>query len=193
MSLLGTSNVEAQDSINGIRLNVQISHFIASEKHTYFDPLDPGFEIVYRRKLSRSSAVLFGVNYSFCKMNYRNSSNGTKQSAHEVALPLMFERSIGQKAFVTIGSYAGWLVSGKVIKSHKFSSGWIDVTNYSDYSESSKFTMDLYLDFGYIPTLAPKHPISIAPFIKYKLVDNWMEEVRAKTHFGFKVNCTFGL
>ena len=190
LNLLGQQNVTAQDTIKSWSLNLQLTHFIAKDHdhNNYFIPLNPGVEILYKHELYNKLAVLLGVNYSYSHWKYKFSSgNQARRLAHEVAIPLLFERSFGNNYFVTFGSYAGWLVSAKDEYIYNNSTDWIDTTEHTNYNETSKFTCDLYLGIGFLLKGNPKHQIILEPFVKYKIKDNWMGEVRTKTYFGLNI------
>ncbi len=195
--LWSQQNVTAQDTIKSWSLNLQLTHFIAKnhqKQNNSFIPINPGIEILYNYPLSSKTSVSTGVNYSFSKWRKSAGTSQWIRYAHEVTIPLLFERYLGHKIFITVGSYAGWLVSGK-IESYskniapwvKNTGRWVDVTKYSNYDETSKFTCDLYLGTGFLLKGYPKHQILLEPFIKYKIKDNWMGEVRTKTYFGLNI------
>ena len=110
-----------------------------------------------------------------------------RRIAHEITVPLLFEQFWGRNTSIVFGGYAGWQVSGKEENINKSSSKWIDVTKHSNYGESSRFTSDLYLGMGFLLKGDSKHRIALEPFIKYKLKDNWMGEVRTKAYFGLNI------
>ena len=196
ISLFAHQNVAAQDTIKSITINLQLTHFIAKNQKSSrsFIPINPGIEMLYNYPLGSKTSVSTGVNYSFSKWRKSAGTSQRIRYAHEVTIPLLFERYLGHKIYITVGSYAGWLVSGK-IESYsknialwvKNTGRWVDVTKHSDYDETSKFTCDLYLGIGFLLKGNPKHQIILEPFIKYKIKDNWMGEVRTKTYFGLNI------
>ena len=177
----------AQDSHGSIGLNIQLAHYISNDRGNdeYFIPINPGVELLYRHQLTKGVFLTSGVNYSFSlwKKTFATASY-FRRSSHELAIPLLVEKSIGQKFFVVFGPYCGWLVNGKEESQNKNNPKWVDVTEYTNYPESSKFMTDLCMSIGWKYKISSNRSISFAPFLRYKLKDHWMEEVRAKTYFG---------
>jgi hypothetical protein len=108
-----------------------------------------------------------------------------------MAIPVLFERKIGNQFRLSAGSYFGRLLAGKEENKNKFSNNkWLDVTDNTNYRESQKFTCDFYFDLKYAAG-EEYFPIIVGPFFKYKLTDNWMEQRRKKFSFGLNFGFYF--
>ncbi len=190
ITTLFSHNVHAQKLEDYIGLNLQLNHYISKGKDKYFMPVNPSFEILYKKSLKDKVFLLSGINYSFSIWKH-NATFSTKfrRLAHELSIPMLIEKPLGERTSITFGGYAGWLVKGKEENLNKNTTNWIDITSYTNYDESSKFTCDLYIS----TKIFSGSLISFSPFIKYKLTDNWMEEVRAKTYFGLNVKYMTGI
>jgi hypothetical protein len=68
---------------------------------------------------------------------------------------------------------------------------WMDVTEHTNYSANNKFSTDLFLGSAYSKPVDNKSSIDFSLFVKYKLTDNWMGEIRSKVSFGIKINYAF--
>ena len=186
---LGYQTSFSQDITNRLDLKLQLTHFMATDENSYFTPLNPGVDILYQHELNNKSAISAGINYSFSVWKYNYFPSNERRLAHEVAIPLLFEQHLGNKVTVILGNYFGWLVSGKAENmSSKFPSDRIDFTEHTNYDDSSRFTWDLYLGIVPVRNKGQKHQFMLEPFVKYKLIDNWMGKVRTKVCFGFSIN-----
>jgi hypothetical protein len=177
-----------QSSSNGLFINLKLNHFIAKNRHGYFIPISPSVEMLYKQKLNRKISFLSGVNYSFSIWkDVVGVSSKFRRKEHEMAIPFLIERSLGDKVYMTLGSYMGWMISGIEENSNKFNTNWINITKYTIYNESSKFTCDLYIDVGLYQKITSKNSIFFSPFVTFNIKDNWMEERRANTCFGINI------
>ena len=99
-----------------------------------------------------------------------------------------------QKFFTEFGLYSGWLMIGKELYMNNIDiRDWKDNTENTNYSSSSKFSVDLYFGAGFNHVINEKRTIRFIPFLKYKLKDNWMGEVRERISAGVKINFVIGL
>ena len=53
---------------------------------------------------------------------------------------------------------------------------------------SGRIDWDLYLGIVPLRNNGQKHQFMLEPFVKYKLIDNWMGKVRTKVCFRFSIN-----
>lgn len=196
IAFLSCSNSFGQELNHAFGFNRQLAHYISNDREhdEHFMPINPGFELLYKHPLKNELSLISGVNYSYSRWK-KTFATATyfRRSAHELAIPLLIEKSIGQRFFLMFGTYCGWLISGKAESQNKNNPNWIDVTKYSNYSESSRFMADLCLSAGARQQIGSAHSVSIAPFIKYKLKDHWMKEVRTNTYVGVSIYYFIGL
>lgn len=195
---LGIQRIEAQDSIKNLSFNLQLNHFIDKnhEQSMYFIPFNPGIEVLFKQYLTDKMTVATGINYTYSVWNYKFSPvSRFQRNAHELAFPILFERYPNKKIILTFGCYFGWLVSRKEMNLNKNSNDWIDITDDSNNGKISKFTCDLYFDLAFQFHKKPgtNKTVLVAPFVKYKLKDNWMNEVRTKMYFGVNVKFNISL
>lgn len=192
---LVTISAFAQDKSAVFNVNPQFSFFFAKNKHLdkSFNPIYPGLEILYEKEFSELLSISTGINYDYSSWN---SSVGIKSHfkrlSHEVFLPVIFNADLSKNFYTSFGIYPGWLVSGKELYRNNIDiKNWIDNTANTNYSSSPKFSADLYFGAGFNHVINEKRTIRFIPFLKYKLKDNWMGEVRERISAGVKINFMF--
>lgn len=193
--LLNNFLLRAADNKGSIVASIQITRYLTENQRSgnQFLPFCPGGEIFYQYSLNDKWAVIPGINYSYSEFNKEAGSSYWKTKAQELAFPILLERNFAGKLCLSFGFYPGWLLKGEALNKNKFSNNkWLDVRDQFDYEESKKFTCDLYLDLKY--RLGDQfNAILPGPFIKYKLIDNWMEHRRKPFSFGMNLGFAFGL
>lgn len=180
---------------NKLNINVQSNFFIANDIYNdaYFFPFNPGAEILYERKLTDKIAVSSGVNYIYSIWYYSMGVKSKfKRTGHEIFIPALFNLKLKSKYFFTTGIYPGWLLKGKEQYQNVMNvKKWMDVTEYDDYNSFQKFSADLFLGAAYSKPVNNKNSFDFSLFVKYKLTDNWMGEIRDKISLGVKINYAF--
>jgi hypothetical protein len=195
--LLMPYSTKSQELPDKLNINIQSNFFITNGDYdrfyTYFNPINPGGEILYEMGLSKNVSLSAGVNYIYSE--YYNSigeKSHFKRQAHELFIPILFNTKLSNKIYIMTGIYSGWLAKGKLLYKNEMGiRDWIDHTKHSNYDSSQKFSADIFLGVGYILPLNSRHSIHFSPFVKFKITDNWMGEVRNRTSFGIKVNYAF--
>jgi hypothetical protein len=181
--------------LNKLTINVQSNFFVANDKYNdaYFFPFNPGAEILYERKLTDKVSVSSGANYIYSIWYYSiGIKSDFKRTGHEIFIPVLFNLKLKSKYYFTTGVYSGWLLKGKEqYKNAMNVKKWMDVTEYDHYDSVPKFSADLFLASAYSKPVDNKSSIDFSLFVKYKLADNWMGEIRSKVSFGVKINYSF--
>jgi len=187
----------ARDKSSNFKLNAGVSIYTQQEKSpNYFLYPTPETEILYKINMSRTLSVFTGLRYIY---SYSHHDLGYKsewrRKSHELAFPLFLEQGIGKFISVEGGTVIGYLIKGKEeykdnIPAHK---KWIDITDQTDYNESSRFYIELFLNPKLKYDLDTRNILSIGPTVKYYITDNWMRSVRCMTMFGISFQYSFWL
>ena len=154
--------------------------------------VNPGLEVLYGFPLDNSSFLNTGISYQYVDIeSHRETSD--KFVVGELSIPVLFtayEKS-GYFSFST-GIYTGQFLHFSWYKN--LHSQWepVNTKDRDKYSDKS-FFMDGYLDFAYSNSSWFKNDqvIKIAPFIRYRFLDNWMEYYRTSVYYGIKFSLTF--
>jgi hypothetical protein len=178
----------AGEKSGALNINPQFSFFKDKYSDNSFIPINPGGEILYEFGLNNRLSLSSGFNYSFSIWKYGYDFY-FKRLAHEMYLPLIIKFELNQKFFTESGIYSGWLIKGKELYEDEYNHIDLrDITKNTNYYSSPKFTADLYFGAGINYIVNDKPTIRFIPFIKYKIKDNWMEEVRERISAGLKIN-----
>lgn len=181
--------------LNNLNINIQSNFFKANDKYNdaYFFPLNPGAELLYERKLADKIAVSTGANYIYSIWYYTiGIKSDFKRTGHEIFIPLLFNLKLKRKYYITTGVYPGWLIKGKEQYKNNISvKKWMDITEHTDYKAHSKFSTDLFFGAAYSKPVDNKSSIDFSLFMKYKLTNNWLGEIRDNVSFGIKINYSF--
>ena len=193
--LLFTFSGFAQSKTSEININPQVSFYKDKYSHNSFVPLNPGAEILYEFGLNSKISLSSGVSYSYSIWKYSVArSSFFKRPAHELYLPVIMKFKFNHKFFTEFGLYSGWLMKGKELYMNNIDIRyWKDNTENTNYSSSPKFSADLYFGAGFNQAIKENRTIRFIPFVKYKLKDNWMGEVRERISAGVKINFVFDL
>ena len=154
----------------------------------------PELEILYKIHTIKSLSFYTGLNYTYSYSLYDlGVKSEWKRTAHELAFPLFLEQGIGKYIVIKGGTSIGYLLKGKEeyrsnIPAHP---KWVDVTDYTDYNESSRFYMVLFLNPKLKFDFDAWNTISVGPTVRYYIEDNWMERVRNETMFGITLQYSF--
>ena len=189
-------NLVAQDTTSYFRLNVGGTIYFQQEEKSsnYFLYPTPEIDVFYKIRYFKTLSVFTGVHYTYSYSHYDlGYKSEWRRKAHELAFPVFIEQNIGNYISINGGAAIGYLIKGKEeyrnnIPAHP---KWEDVTIQTDYDESSRFYIELYLDPKLKYDLDSNNTVSISPTISYKMKDNWMNEIRPKTMFGISFQYSF--
>lgn len=188
--------VSAQNSFSHIAINLQVNQYAQQKEKSsnYINFFTPDIEVLYCFKTYHKLSTFVGLNYMY---SYWYKEVGPKNDwriiGNEIAVPFLLEQTIGNKFVVKGGTYIGYFLKGKFEYRNNIPMNpvWQDVTYQTNYSESSKFYFELYLDAMFKYNIDPWHTISFGPLLQYKLKDNWMNKVRPKTLYGMMLQFRF--
>lgn len=189
-------NIKAQDTTNYFSLNLQGSIYAQQEEkssHYKSSPI-PEIEFLYKFYQVKKLSAFTGLQYSYSHWHKNMGVKSEwKRQAHEVALPLFIEHTVGKYLSLQGGINIGYLIKGKMqyknnIPAHP---SWEDVTYQTDYNEKSKFYFELFLSPKLKYNLDLNNIIALGPTLIHKPKDNWMEEIRPKTMFGITLQYSF--
>jgi hypothetical protein len=187
---LVTISCFAQDKTSTLNINPQFSFYKDKYSHNSFVPLNPGAEILYEFGLNRKISLAPGVSYSYSIWKHSiGVKSHFKRLAHETYFPVILKFEFSQKFFTEFGLYSGWMINGKELYMNNIDvRDWRDNTQNTDYSSSPKFAADLYFGAGFNQPIKENRTIRFIPFVKYKLKDNWMGEIRERYSAGVKIS-----
>lgn len=184
---------DAQDTTSHFVLNAGGTIFSQStESGSYTLYPTPELEILYKIHSIKSLSFYTGLNYTYSYSLY-NLGGEWKRIAHELALPVFLEQNIGKFISINGGTVFGYLLKGKEeyrsnIPAHP---QWIDVTDQTDYNESSRFYIALFFEPKLKYDFDPLNTISVGPTLRYYIEDNWMKRVRNETMIGITLQYSF--
>ena len=191
---MSQNNEENKDIISHFRLNAAGTVYFQSESPNYLIYPTPELEILYNIKAFKKISVVAGLKYTY---SYGYHDLGYKSEwrriSHEFALPMFLEYNIGKFISINGGTAIGYLIKGKEeyrsnIPAHKV---WVDVTDLTDYDESSKFYLVLLFEPKLKYDFDEWNTISFGPTMRYYIEDNWMKEVRSEVMIGITLQYSF--
>ncbi len=188
-------NTDAQDNTSRLRLNAGVSIYSQQSKSPdYLLYPTPELEILYKIKAFKTLSVCSSLHYTY---SYSIHDLGVKcewkRTAHEIAVPFFLEQTIGKFISIKGGFAAGYLLKGKEEYRSNIPAQpkWVDITERTDYDESSRFYMVLFFDPKLKYDFDAWNTISVGPTLKYYIDDNWMEKVRNETMIGITLQYSF--
>jgi hypothetical protein len=165
-----------------------------SESPDYLLYPTPELEVLYKIKAFKTLSVFTGLHYTYSySIHDLGVKSEWKRTAHELALPLFLEQTIGKFISIKGGAAIGYLIKGKEEYRNNIPANpeWVDVTYQTDYDESSGFYMVLFFDPKLKYDFDAWNTISVGPTLKYYIEDNWMEKVRNETMIGITLQYSF--
>lgn len=187
---LVTISCFAQDKTSLLNINPQFSFYKDNYSENSFFPINPGAEILYEFGLNNKISMSTGVSYSYSIWKHSvGVKSHFKRLAHEMYFPVILKFKFNQKFFTEFGLYSGWLLKGKELYMNNIDIRyWRDNTENTNYSTSPKFSADLYFGAGFNQIIKENRTIRFIPFVKYKLKDNWIGEIRERISAGVKMS-----
>lgn len=182
--------VHAREKSGVLNINPQLSFFQDKYSDNSFVPVNPGGEILYEYGLNNRFSLSTGVSYSYSTRKHSvGIKSHFKRVAHEMFFPFIVKFKLNNQIFTESGIYPGWLIKGLALYMNNSNiKNWQDNTEYTSYNSSPRFSADLYFGAGINIIKNEKREIYFIPFVKYKINDHWMEEIRKRTSFGLKIN-----
>lgn len=175
-----------------------IAHYIGKENYNedtwgyYTFPVDPGYEILYFRKIRETLYLGAGYNYQAGRfssvVDFIIRFQFTEQS-----LPIVIRKEFFLKEktywFACSGLYFGRNRTSKV-ESLKKNGGWyppFDMELVANYYDDNSF-IDFYFDSGYSYSLNKWSEISTSAFLKYRINTTWLNYHERRLHYGIKLS-----
>jgi len=187
--------LDAQETTSHFMLNLGGTIYSQQEKSpNYFLYPTPELEVLYKIYTFKTLSVCTGVQYTYSySLHDLGVKSEWKRTAHELAFPLYVEQSIGKFISIKGGASIGYLIKGKEEYKNNIPAHpkWEDVTYQTDYDESSRFYIVLYIDPKLKYDLDSWNTISIGPTMRYYIKDNWMNDVRHETMIGISLQYSF--
>ena len=189
--LFNTFYINAQDSKSYLSVSPTFSHYIpvkATESQNGNAPYNvcPGIELLYNYKFGPSCKLGTGLSYQYANM-ISNANGSDKFIFGELSLPVLFTLSgKNNRISVETGIYAGKFLHFEWYK--KSHSQWVKVTSYDPrfgYKDQNTFA-DLHLAVSFVINKTDPRRAVISPFIRYRIVENWMNLYRESVYYGFK-------
>ena len=151
-----------------------------------------GAELIYMRNIENELEIGTGLNYQLgLAASFFSPGGETGFIFNDISLPILLRKYIKlrthNKFYATTGFYFGKTTKVKAL--WRASSGWkqFPANKVENYSDDVTFS-DFYLDFGYHTSLKKKFVFSVAPFLKYRINNTWMNYHQNKFYYGFKLN-----
>jgi hypothetical protein len=185
----------AQDITSVLSVNPQFSFFKDIYSENSFFPINTGAEILYEFGLNNKISMSSGISYSYSIWKHSiGIKSHFKRLSQEMYFPVILKFEFSQKFFTEYGLYSGWLIQGKELYMNNIDvKNWRDNTGNTNYSASPKFAADLYFGAGFNQPIKENRTIRFIPFVKWKLKDNWMGEIRERFSAGVKISFPVGL
>ncbi len=188
----------AQEKKQSIGLNAILSHYmkpagsnLGLEHGYYFYPIDPGLEVLYKRKLDNKLVFGFGINYQLGR-NASNVSGPRRFKFHEFSVPVILQKELnlnGKNWYLTAGIYGGKIM--KVIAEHPDKywewREWSDYNTLEFYSDDEIF-MDIYLDVQKEIFSWQNSRLLVSPYTSFRINSSWLTNYQRNIHYGLKIN-----
>lgn len=194
------TNTSAQEGKSALIISGALAHFSrtgenASSNGFYQFPVDPGLSVFYQYQIGKKYFLSSGISYQMGRLATHDGYMDRFRFG-EISVPLMLKRNLVHwnktEFFMTIGISYGEMIH---LDFESYGSGgWQDVPRKYDerYSEEDSFT-DLLFNPGISFHVNQKTIVEIAPFLKYRVNDNWMEYARGNRYYGLMINYKFNL
>lgn len=195
-ALICATKLYSQECKSMWKLNVLLSHYERQKKNelTLGDlgyKIVPGLEILYSYTIKYPFLVSTGFSYQYVDLiSYIETSD--KFQVGEFSIPLLLTVDQSRSWSFSTGVYSGKFLH--LSWNQKLHGNWTSINPKErvGYSENS-FFMDAYFDIIYSNShwLKSKNGIKIAPFVRYRFKENWMENYRTSFYYGIKLGIDF--
>lgn len=188
----------AQETKNKIAVTGIAAHYIHKQNYRedtrgyYTYPVDPGFEILYFRKIKETVYLGAGYNYQTGRIASVVDFIMRFQFS-EQNLPIVIRKEFSTNGktywFISSGLYFGRNKTTRV-ESLKKNGDWsppFDMELVANYYDDNNF-IDLNFDSGFCYSLNKWSEISISPFLKYRINKTWLNYHESRIHYGVKLN-----
>lgn len=201
-SVIGLNHLFSQEKRQNFTVNTTLAHYIRSNEDntstdgTYTNLFNIGIEGLYLYQFNPVISLSSGLAYQRGRMVV-HFGNLNKFRFGEISLPLISTITLNPKSsnpiFFSSGLYAGkllhldWEVQNK-------SDNWVNTNlKYEEKYSDKNFFIDLYFDVGIQKMNRQFNYISIIPFARIRINDNWFGYYHANTYYGIKICYQFKL
>lgn len=177
--------VQAQESKSTWSVNAILAHYERITDNELFPGdigynINPGLEVLYNHHLQNSLSFSTGVAYQFVYLLSHVETSDRFQVGELSISVLITLKGKSSPWSVSTGIYGGQFLHLNWDKN--LHSRWVTVNpKEREYYSDKDFFMDAYLDLAY-----SYKGLRIAPFIRYRFKDNWMEHYRIPVYYGIK-------
>ena len=199
LTLICFVQLHAQEQRSSWSMSAILSHYDRekeNELHLGDVPynINPGLEILYGYKLKNALTLKTGISYQYVDL-VSHIETSDKFRFGELSIPLLFnlEDKSGKFSFST-GIYSGKFLHFSWDK--ELHSQWVPVnTNERVHYSDKNFFMDAYLDLAYSNSgmFNGNNVIKIAPFLRFRFKENWMDYYRTSVFYGIKFCVSFNM
>ncbi|HET6560198.1 MAG TPA: hypothetical protein VFG54_22915, partial [Prolixibacteraceae bacterium] len=185
LAIVCVIQVQAQEPKSTWSLNVLLSHYdrVKDNELNLGDidyNINPGLEIIYNYHFRNAFLFSTGVSYQFVNLqSFRETSD--RLQVGEISIPVLFTlKGKSSPLSVSSGIYGGQFLH--MDWDQNLHGRWETVNpNDREFYSDKDFFMDVYLDFAYT-----HKGLRIAPFVRYRFKDNWMDHYRLSVYYGIK-------
>lgn len=153
--------------------------------------INPGLEVLYGYKLRAAFSIKTGISYQYVDL-ISNIETSDRFRFGELSIPFLLnvEDKTGRFSFST-GIYSGKFLNLSWNK--ELNNRWIPVnTTEREHYSDENFFMDAYWDFAYANSgMFNKNVVKIAPFLRFRIKENWMDYYRTSLFYGVKFCVVF--
>ena len=196
MTLFATIQLHAQEQKSAWSINTLLSHN-DREKENELNlgnigyNINPGLEVLYGYKLRNSLFLSTGISYQYVDLqSHRETSD--RFNIGELSIPVLFTVHDKSRLFsFSTGIYSGRFLNFSWDKN--LHNEWVPVnTKEREHYSEKNFFMDAYLDFAYSNSGGFNNSaIKIAPFVRFRFKENWMDYYRTSLYYGIKFGIDF--
>ncbi len=196
--ILFATTLWGQEKKNSFQLTGIAAHYIHKQNYHedtwgyYTYPVDPGFEILYFRKIRETVYIGAGYNYQTGRIASVVDFIMRFQFS-EQSLPIVIRKEFSPKGktywFACSGFYFGRNKTTRA-ESLKKNGNWsppFDMELVANYYDDNSF-IDFYIDTGYCYSLNNWSEISTSVFLKYRINKTWLNYHESRTHYGIKLS-----
>jgi hypothetical protein len=191
--LIFASKLYAQEQKSAWKLNILMSHY-DREKENELNlgdngyKINPGLEVLYCYPLKTRFHLSTGLSYQYVDLiSHIEASDRFELGELSIPLLMTVNNKSGYWSFST-GVYSGRFLHFSW--DQNLHGNWVSVT--PDERESylkQNFFMDAYFDFAYSNSswLKNGNAVKIAPFVRFRFKENWMDHYRTSVYYGIKL------
>ena len=196
--ILFCNQLYAQTKNNRLIISGIAAHYIHKQNYRedtwgyYTYPVDPGFEILYFRKIRET--VYIGAGYNNQNGRIASTVDGIRRfQFSEQNLPIIIRKEFSPKGktnwFASSGLYFGRNKTTRAESLNK-NGGWHQVYDMElsvNYYDDNSF-IDFNFDSGFCYSLNNWSEISTSAFIKYRINKTWLNYHERRVHYGIKLS-----